>query len=376
MDKKRAAVVGGGIVGLAMARALALKGFSVHVFERNEKACGASIRNFGMIFPTSQPEGKWYRRAKRSRDIWESFCKETHTWYHPGGTLHIAREADEWQVLQEVHAVFNEEGRQNRLLKKDSVGAVSPAVISSGLLGAMHCMDDLVVDPRRAMHALPVWLHEKFKVQTHFNTCITAISGGKLFAGRKEILSADLVFVCNGSDFETLYPDEYAMQPLTRCKLQMMRFKNPVEHKPIGPALCGGLSLLHYGSFKKAPSLQLLKKRVEEELPEYIKYGIHVMATQNEQGEFTIGDSHEYGRTPDPFDKDQINILILDYLRRFVDITGFQLRESWHGIYPKLTNGETDLVLSPEPGVLIVNALSGAGMTLSFGLAEELSDAF
>ena len=49
-----------------------------------------------------------------------------------------------------------------------------------------------------------------------------------------------------------------------------------------------------------------------------------------------------------------------------------QIEEAWSGQYPKLTNGDTDIFYSPEPGVYIINGLGGAGMTLSFGLAEEL----
>jgi hypothetical protein len=41
-------------------------------------------------------------------------------------------------------------------------------------------------------------------------------------------------------------------------------------------------------------------------------------------------------------------------------------------VYAKLTNGESNLFESPESGVYIFNGLGGAGMTRSFGLAEEI----
>jgi glycine/D-amino acid oxidase-like deaminating enzyme len=46
--------------------------------------------------------------------------------------------------------------------------------------------------------------------------------------------------------------------------------------------------------------------------------------------------------------------------------------ETWNGVYAKRTDGETDLIISPEAGVYIITGLGGAGMTLSFGLTEEL----
>jgi glycine/D-amino acid oxidase-like deaminating enzyme len=96
------------------------------------------------------------------------------------------------------------------------------------------------------------------------------------------------------------------------------------------------------------------------------------MACQNESGQITIGDSHEYSLTHDPFDRAHINTLIMDYLKQFAKCKDWHIAETWNGIYPMLTNGDTDLFYSPESRVYIVNGLGGAGMTLSFGLAEEI----
>jgi len=64
--------------------------------------------------------------------------------------------------------------------------------------------------------------------------------------------------------------------------------------------------------------------------------------------------------------------MILEYLQEFTSLNRPELIESWNGVYGKLTNGQPDLFSSPEPDVFIVNAVGGAGMTVSFGLTEEL----
>ena len=107
-------------------------------------------------------------------------------------------------------------------------------------------------------------------------------------------------------------------------------------------------------------------------MPEYLKFGIHVMVCQNASGELTIGDSHEYALVHDPFNDQLINELIIDYLKQFALFKNWQLLQSWNGIYPKMPQGNTDFIYQPEQGVTIVNGLGGAGMTLSFGLAEEV----
>ncbi len=372
MGKRSAIVIGAGILGLAMARALAQKGFSVTVFERTDKAVGASIRNFGMIWPVGQPEGKQYNRAIRSRDIWKEVNDEAGIWYDPVGSLHVAYHADEWTVLQELYEAFQQQGRDVALLNPKEIADRSEAVVQKNLLGGLYSGDELIVDPREAIAVLPSYLTEKWNVTFHWGKCVSYISDQTVYIGNKEEYTADMIFVCSGADFETLYPEHFVKFPFSKCKLQMMRLVAQPDEWRIGPALCGGLSLIHYNSFKAASSLSKLKQRYENEMKEYLHWGIHVMVSQNGRGELTVGDSHEYGLTHDPFDKKFINEMIIDYLKGFAQFKDWGFIQTWNGIYPKLMNGDAELFYSPEPYVYIVNGVGGAGMTLSFGFAEEL----
>src|SRR5208282_963414 len=174
-----------------------------------------------------------------------------------------------------------------------------------------------------------------------------------------------------GADFRGLAPTAFANSGLVPCELQMMRSQAYGDRFRVGTMLAAGLTLRHYPSFAQCPTLPALVRRLDAELPEYQRFGIHVLVSQNESGEMIIGDSHEYGDAIEPFDKTRIDDLILDYLRRFMNIPDLEVAARWHGIYVK---HPTQPYLAARPAVetLAVTAVGGAGMTLSFGLAERL----
>src|SRR3546814_2281020 len=97
-QQSSAIFIGSGIAGLAITRALCKRGYKVTVFERNQQAVGASIRNFGMIWPIGQPEGPLLEAALLSRGIWKEICEASGIWYSETGSLHLASQEDELAV--------------------------------------------------------------------------------------------------------------------------------------------------------------------------------------------------------------------------------------------------------------------------------------
>lgn len=364
------AIVGGGIVGLAFAWEAARRGRSVVLFERASRAQGASIRNFGMIWPIGQVPGTDYRRALHSRERWLELKAKAGVWAAECGSLHVVYQPDEDAVLREFAAAAPALGVSCEYLSAKEVVRRFPAINPQGLLGALYSPTELAVNPPEALGRVPHFLAETLGVQLRFDTTVTAIEMPTVRAAGGESWRAERVFVCSGTDFETLFPDVFATASIRRCKLQMMRTRPQPGGWRLGAHLAGGLTLGHYKSFEVCASLGAVKARIAATMPEYVKYGIHVMAAQNDRGEVVIGDSHEYDADISPFDKPEIDELVLKYLRTMLRMPDWQIAARWHGVYAKHPT-RSFVTAEPQPGCVIAVAPGGTGMTMSFGLAAD-----
>jgi FAD dependent oxidoreductase TIGR03364 len=341
------------------------------LFERDHMAQGASIRNFGMVWPIGQPLGELYQRGLRSRRAWLDIAPQAGVWHETVGSLHLAYRADELAVLEEFVALAPTQGCEVQLQTASEIVQRCPHVHTEGLLGGMWSPWEVCVDPRQAIARLPLWLRDRFGVELRYGSLVREVESGRLRTSDGLTWPADRIIVCSGVDFQTLFPEVFATSGIRRCKLQMVRTAPQPNGWRLGPMLAGGLTLCHYGAFKACPSLVKLEQRVREEMPDYVRLGIHVMASQNERGEVVIGDSHEYDEAISPWDKPSIDEMILKYLRTMVSLPDGEPAERWHGVYAKHPS-QPLFTAEPLPGVLIVNAPGGAGMTMSFGMAEDL----
>src|SRR5271155_4967141 len=135
------AVVGAGIVGLAHAYAAARLGKRVVVIERDGRANGASIRNFGFVTVTGQPRGETWQRARRSRDVWADVAAQSGIPVEQTGLLLVMRRPESLRVAEAF--LETEMGEGCSLLDRSGLLARLPQAQATGTQGALWSPHDL-----------------------------------------------------------------------------------------------------------------------------------------------------------------------------------------------------------------------------------------
>lgn len=365
-------VVGGGIVGLGHAWAAAKRGQTVAVLDHSPRAEGASIRNFGMIWPIGQPPAAPRALAMRSRQLWLELGAAADFAVEPCGSLHLAHHDDEWAVLNEFAESVAAEGLELEPVTPERIVSLTPAANRRGLRGGLYSRTELRVTPPTAIRAATAYLAETLRVAFHFDTPITQVDTGQVTSSNGQTWTAERIVIATGAYFRHLFPEAHTAQKLRLCKLQMMLTEaQPVGWK-LGPHIASGLTLRHYPSFAGCPSLAAVKERFAQESPELDRYGIHVMASQADNGGLILGDSHEYDEDIEPVDKAEIDALMLRELQKIIHVPTWNIARRWHGLYAKHPQ-QLCFVHEVRPEVLVVNGFGGNGMTLSLAFAESVT---
>lgn len=359
------AIVGAGIVGVAHAVDAVRRGLSVTVVERDDRPSGASVRNFGHLFPSAQA-GVALEVALDSRSRWLELAAEAGFWLLESGTLLVARLPEELAVIEEFAATA---GIDARVLTRDEVLRRAP-VSDSGLLGGLSTRLDCRVDPREALPALCAWLQRDKGVTFLWGTTALGAEGGVLSTSRGEV-RAEAIVVAAGHDLDSLLPETAEEAGLRRCSLHMLRVASPGS-RSFAPALGSGLALLRYSGFAECPSVAALRARIERERPELLAEAVNLLVTQRPDGDLVVGDTHHYAVTPSPFRDERLDELLLEEAARLLG-GPLTVRERWQGIYADAPDRDF-LIAAPTRGVRAVAVTTGIGMTTAFGLAPRVLD--
>jgi FAD dependent oxidoreductase TIGR03364 len=355
-------VVGAGIVGLAHALAAHRAGLRTAVLDRDSRAAGASIRNFGFITVTGQQEGITWRRARRSRDVWAELAAPAGIAIHHRGLWMAARRPEALQVLEEF--AESAMGAGCRILRGAELAAEAEG-LRPNLAGALHSPHELRVESRYAIAQLTAWLAAE-GVTFLPRTAALAVESGAVTTQTGRI-GADHIVVCPGTDLTTLFPDVIARRGVTLCKLHMLRVADPGFS--LSAAVMSDLGLVRYLGYATMPSLPALRARLEAEQEEWLRDGIHLIAVQGADGSLVVGDSHHYADTPDPFQPRAVDDRILAELTATLAIEAPDVVERWVGVYP--SGPDVAFMETPLAGVRLVMVTSGTGASTAFALAEE-----
>jgi FAD dependent oxidoreductase TIGR03364 len=359
-------VVGAGIVGLAHAADAVRRGLSVTVVERDDRPVGASIRNFGHGGVTLQSgPAAVYARAARSR--WLELGAAAGFWVGETGAIVVARGVDERSVLEELAA---ERGDEVELLAPAAVRARLP-LGAPDILGGAQLHLDVRVDPREAVPAIARWLESQPGVTFRWATTLTGVEPGAVHTSRGPI-ATDRSVVCVGHDVDRTFPDVAAAAGVRRCVLRMLRVGAPAGGH-FQPAVLTGTSLLRYAATASLPAAQALRARLESSRPDLLDAGVNLMFTQRPDGDLTIGDTHTDARTPDPFDDEHLDDLLLRETAALLGVDRLAVRQRWRGVYASAPGDF--LVASPCARSRVVSVTSGIGMTTALGLAPDVLDA-
>ncbi len=359
------AVVGAGIVGLAHALAAARRGKRVVVIDRDPRANGASIRNFGFVTVTGQARGLSWTLARRTRDVWAEVAPRAGIAIEQRGLLVALRRPESVTVAQAFLATEMGEGCE--WLGAAQFRARHGEVAAPDSLGALYSPHDLRVESRTALPKLVAWLEAAHGVTFLTQTAVHAVDPPRIETARGPV-RAEVAIVCPGDDFASLFPERIAAYQPGRCRLSMLRLASPGLRLPA--PIMSDLSLVRYAGYADLAEAEALRRRLRAEQGEHLAHGVHLIAVQSVDGSLVVGDSHHYADLPPPFAPVQAEACILDEFARATGLVPPPVIERWVGTYA-VASDRTFFIDAPADAIRLVMVTSGTGASTGFGIAER-----
>ncbi len=234
------AVIGGGVIGLAVAWRAAQKGLRVAVLERGELGGGTSQVAAGMIAPIAEAnlvERSMLRLTLASAREYPAFVSELAeaSGLDPGyltcGTLLVARDRDDAEALDRELALREQLGLAVRRLRASEARRLEPALAPSLRL-ALEMPEDHAIDPRRLTAALAAAVSRAGgALCAGADVRQVLVSGSRVCGARladgEQVRAEQLVIAAGVWSGELAGIPAEARVPIRPVKGQVMRLRDP-----------------------------------------------------------------------------------------------------------------------------------------------------
>ncbi|MEZ4810112.1 MAG: TIGR03364 family FAD-dependent oxidoreductase [Allomuricauda sp.] len=375
-NKYDAVIVGGGILGTFHAFHALQMGLKVCLVEKDLYPRGATTQNFGQVVPSGM-NSKWQKYGKESLRIYKQIQSLFDITVRQNGTVYLASNEEEEQLLVELRAINNSNGYCSKMLTKNECLERYPGLQRDYVTAGLFFPEEVTVEPRAMIHRL----HEYLKLQmgleivTNFTVahCVKKLDGVEVHSSSNKMIRAKKVIICNGSDFKNLYPGVFENSDLEVSKLQMMQTR-PQRNCSLKGSILTGWSIRRYEAFHECPSYLEIKAREPKNSPQK-KWGVHILFKQAADGSVILGDSHQYadaGRMEDlGYDLDMdIDRFMLHEAKKIIKLPNYQIQHRWYGMYSQSKTSDI-FRKTIEDDIHIITGIGGKGMTGSAGYSKK-----
>jgi len=369
-------IIGGGALGTFHAYHALKMGLKVAVIEKNNQAIGATVKNFGQVVPSGM-NLKWQNFGRESLSIYKNIQKEFDITIRQNGTVYIASNTEEVQLIEELHQINKDNSYNSSLLTKSACLSKYNGLKDNYCKAGLFFPDEITVEPRTMISRVNNYLISRFDLQYINNTTIvnTYEANGHavaVSATRKEYYASKII-ICNGNDFKALYPETYNESDLIVSKLQMLQTKSQKNYT-LDSSVLTGLTIRRYEAFTECPSYKEIKAQENPNSFEN-KYGIHILFKQATDGSVILGDSHEYATAKNidnlGFDLNMdIDNFMINEAKKIIDLPTYEIQNRWFGTYSQCKTKDI-FEHKVSDNVHIITGIGGKGMTASAGYSKE-----
>jgi len=347
-------IIGGGVIGLAIARETARRGHKVVLLEKNKfLACGASSGNAGLAHsgydaPKGSLESRLMRRSLMYQDnLFKSFGLDFSEHVRNCGSLIVAWNDEDYRKLTDVvmKEMYEAGDFDARLVGKDELFQIEPG-LNKKAQGAVFCPYEVVVEP----FLIPVGYAEsamRFGAEIRTDWEVIAVEDHVLHSKSGDSVVAKTVINCGG-----LFSDE----------IESFRHSSPNRDFTIEPRKG------QYAFLSKVPGHR--QNHIIEPIATQFSKGVIVWQTL--YGDLIVGPTAE----PQKSKEDRsVDVETLEMLRRrasevFPCLQEGKIESGHAGLRTATQHRDYQIRSFKDDNWITVAGIRSTGLSAAFGIAQ------
>ncbi len=349
MSRGRVAVVGAGIVGTAIARALAREGVACTVIDARPPGSGATAAGMGHL-PVMDDSEAQFALCRYSQSLWDDLADTlpAAAEFDRCGTLWVAADDEEMAEVARKERFYADRGLEARVLDPAALAREEPN-LRRGLAGGLVLPRDAVIYPPSAARS---FLDDAIRggAEARIGVAAVAIDGRSVQLADGSTVEADAVVNAAGWGATRLTPG-LEIRPRKGHLVITDRYPGYLNHQVLE---LGYLKSAH-GSNEDSVAFNVQPRRT---------------------GQLLVGSSRQYD-VPDPgVDRPILERMVdraIEYMPGLARLSAIRV---WTG--HRAATPDSLPIIGPDPdrpGLYLAAGHEGLGITTSLGTAELIVDA-